>query len=155
MRELRRTDRTLDLENSRDFLEKAWVGRMATAGPDGPYVTPLSFAFAHPGTIYFHSAHAGHKIDNIAHDARVCFEVDECSDVIHGQRACNCSVKYRSVLAFGQARRVENREERVRALDLLVDKYAQIDYPELTDKEIDGVTIIAIDIDHLSGKSNR
>ena len=118
-------------------------------------MTPLSFVFARPGTIYSHCAHTGHKIDNIAHDARVCFEVDECSDVIHGERASECSMKYRSVLAFGRARQVESREEKVQALDLLVDKYASVNYPELTTKEIDGVTIIAIDVEHISGKSNQ
>ena len=155
MRDLRRMDRTLDLEASRQMLEAAEVGRMATIGPDGPYITPLSFVYVRPATIYFHCADSGHKIENIALDARVCFEIDECDEVVHAQRASQCTVKYGSVLCFGMARTVVDRAEKERSLDLLVRKYATVDYPALTDEELDGVIVIAIDISYVSGKSNR
>jgi len=155
MRDLRRKDRILDDEASRQMLARAWVGRMATAGPDGPYITPLSFVYVPPATIYVHCAHAGHKIDNMVHDSRVCFEVDKCGEVVEGTRASQCSVKYGSVLCFGVARPVIDRDEKQRSLDLLVRKYASVDYPPLTEKELDSTTVIAIDIAQMSGKSNR
>jgi uncharacterized protein len=155
MRDLRRMDRTLDLEASRQMLEAAPVGRMATVGPDGPYITPLSFVYVRPASVYFHCAEVGHKLDNLAHDPRVCFEVDACEGVVHAQRASQCTVKYGSVLCFGQARTVDDREEKARSLDLLVRKYATVDYPALTDEELDGVVVIAIDITSISGKSNQ
>ena len=155
MRDLRRKDRILDEAASRQMLERALTGRMATMGPDGPYITPLSFVYARPATIYFHCAHAGHKIDNIAHDARVCFEVDECDGAIEAERASQCTVKYGSVICFGRARHVTDRDEKLHSLDLLVRKYASIEYPPLTEKELDATTVIAIDIAKMSGKSNR
>ena len=47
-----------------------------------------------------------------------------------------------------------DRDEKASALDLLVRKYATVDYPPMTGKEVAGVTIIAIDIEHMSGKGN-
>ena len=59
-----------------DILRTATIGRMATVGRDGyPYITPVNFVY-HGGDIYFHCAPEGEKLDNIARDSRVCFEVD-------------------------------------------------------------------------------
>ncbi len=52
------------------------IGRLATTGSDGyPYVTPVNFVY-YRENIYFHCAPACEKLDNIARDSRVCFEVD-------------------------------------------------------------------------------
>ncbi len=63
----REIDRILSLTN---------IGRLATNGADGyPYVTPVNFVW-HERKIYFHSALAGEKLENLARDPKVCFEAD-------------------------------------------------------------------------------
>jgi nitroimidazol reductase NimA-like FMN-containing flavoprotein (pyridoxamine 5'-phosphate oxidase superfamily) len=58
------------------ILSSTHIGRLATTGADGyPYVTPVNFVW-HDGKVYFHCALEGEKLDNIARDPRVCFEVD-------------------------------------------------------------------------------
>lgn len=154
MHKLRRSDRALDLESSRAFLSRAWVGRLATVGPDGPYVTPLCFVYAPPDTIYFHCAHRGHKLDNIDRDPRVCLEVDKVFEVTSAERACDHSIGYLSVIAFGIARRVTDCREKSKALAMLMDKYAGDSYPAVSEEEKSETTVIAVDIEYLTGKSN-
>ena len=58
------------------LLNSCPVGRLGTIGKDGyPMIKPLNFAY-HDGKIYFHTALAGEKIDDIKRDSRVCFELD-------------------------------------------------------------------------------
>jgi hypothetical protein len=58
------------------ILRETNIGRMASTGDDGyPYITPVNFVY-YEGAIYFHSAPDGEKLDNIARNPRVCFEVD-------------------------------------------------------------------------------
>jgi len=127
---------------------------LATVGPDGPYVTPLCFAYAPPGTIYFHCAHRGHKLDNIDRDPRVCFEVDEVFEVTSARRACDYSIGYVSVIVFGVARRVTDCHEKSKALAMLMDKYAGDSCPAVSEEERGETTVIAVEIRYLTGKSN-
>ncbi|MBF0531194.1 MAG: pyridoxamine 5'-phosphate oxidase family protein, partial [Deltaproteobacteria bacterium] len=64
---------TMEIER---ILCSATIGRLATNGSDGyPYITPVNF-LSYQGNVYFHSAPAGEKLDNLTRDPRVCFEVD-------------------------------------------------------------------------------
>jgi len=59
-----------------EILSSATIGRLATNGKDGyPYITPVNFVY-YLGNIYFHCAPDGEKLDNIARDPKVCFQVD-------------------------------------------------------------------------------
>ena len=58
------------------ILSSTNIGRLATSGADGyPYITPVNFIWRE-GKIYFHSATVGEKLDNLAREPKVCFEVD-------------------------------------------------------------------------------
>ena len=68
-----------EITNPQDIeriLNSTTIGRLAPSGADGyPYITPVNFVY-HDGNIYFHSASKGEKLDNLARDPKVCFEVD-------------------------------------------------------------------------------
>ncbi|NLE95851.1 MAG: pyridoxamine 5'-phosphate oxidase family protein [Dehalococcoidia bacterium] len=91
-----------------DILRTATIGRMATVGRDGyPYVTPVNFVY-HGGDIYFHCAPEGEKLDNIARDPRVCFEVDVPLSYLDSafdpeRRACKLHQFFHCVIIRGQA----------------------------------------------------
>ena len=71
----RHSEITDPLEINR-ILSAATIGRMATLGADGyPYITPVNYVYTN-ACIYFHCALKGEKLDNIAREDRVCFEVD-------------------------------------------------------------------------------
>ena len=149
-REMRRIKQLLPREDTEAVLFRRTNGVLACEGDEGyPYAVPLSYVYFN-GKIYFHSAKAGHKIDAIARNPRVSFAVIDEDTVVSEKY----TTYYRSVIAFGRARIAEG-EERLRAFRALVEKYSGDQPEEEKEREIMGCNkshIIAIDIEHLTGK---
>lgn len=109
-------------------LNTAMVGRLATTDSEGyPYITPVNFVF-HEGSIFFHSALQGEKIDNIAGDSRVCFEVDIPLaylevDFNPEKNPCRAHQLYHSVVIRGKARIVQEETLKTEALNALLSKH--------------------------------
>jgi len=78
-------------EEIESLLKEAEIGRLGTCVDGEPYVVPLSFAY-HDGKIVFHCAKRGKKLDNIAKNPQVCFEVD-MGEVIPDEKPCRFSVR--------------------------------------------------------------
>jgi uncharacterized protein len=108
-----------------DILTRCRVGRLATVGGDGyPYITPVNYVY-HQGSVYFHCAHRGEKLDNIARDNRVCFEVDiplSYFDLAYDPTRPPCQVHqfYHCIIIRGRAEIVENMVEKVASLNALM-----------------------------------
>lgn len=100
--------------------------------------------------IYFHSAKVGHKVDALMKNTKVSFAVVDEDTIVSKEYTSY----FRSVIAFGKARITEG-DEWTEGFTALVEKYSG-DMPEDAKKnEIAGCTrshIIAIDIDHITGK---
>ena len=119
-REMRRKRHLLPTEESVAILQRMMNGTLALHGDDGyPYAVPVSYVYAE-GKIYFHTAVTGHKVDAIRRDAKVSFCVVEQDDV----KPAEFTTYFRSVIAFGKARILEDEGEKLSALRLLADKYS-------------------------------
>lgn len=106
------------------LLATCQVGRLGTNGADGyPMIKPLNFAFS-DGAIYFHSALAGEKINDINRDDRVCFEIDLPIAYVRARnQPCEAEYLYRSVIIKGRAAIVQDEQERTIAFQALMHKY--------------------------------
>lgn len=149
-RKMRRSRQLLSIEDTTAVMKRGSNGILACYGDDDyPYAVPLSYVYF-KGKIYFHSAEAGHKIDAILKNPKVSFSVVDADQIVSEEY----TTYFRSAIAFGKARIVDG-EEWFDAFKALVEKYAS-DLPEAAQiKEIKSCTqsyIIAIDIDHISGK---
>ena len=154
-RPMRRHRQELSPEACREVLERATSGVLALAGDEGyPYAVPLSYALD-GDRIIFHSAREGHKIDAIARCPKASFCVVDQDDV----HPAEFTTYYRSVIAFGRMRVIEDDVERRAAAELLGRRYG----PNLPDtaceEEINrfwsGLCMLELRIDHLSGKQAR
>jgi nitroimidazol reductase NimA-like FMN-containing flavoprotein (pyridoxamine 5'-phosphate oxidase superfamily) len=148
--------RWMNEDDARAFLGGQTEGRLATCDHSGqPYITPLNYLF-HEGKIYFHSKLTGRKLDNLAVNSRVCFEVSQVEKMtISEERPCACATRYTSVLAFGMARIVEDQAEKAALLNLLVAKHAADKAFQAVDAErAAGCTVVEIVIEEISGKMN-
>ena len=138
------------------ILEEAEIGRLGTCSGGEPYIVPLSFAYR-DGRIVFHCARRGKKLDNIAKNPRVCFEVDE-GEAIPAEKPCNFSYRYRSVIAYGEARVSTDPKKMVEALMLLVDKYAsRVMSNQITEETVlkyENLAVVEITIDEMTGKKS-
>jgi uncharacterized protein len=117
-----------DSAEIRRILDSTNIGRLATVGQDGyPYITPVNFVRLEE-SIYFHCAPKGEKLDNLARDARVCFEVDvplAAFDVGFDptRPICQQHQLYHCVIVRGSAAVVEDEALKIEALNALVRKH--------------------------------
>lgn len=151
-REMRlKEENQLPQKDALELLKQAPYGVMALEGDDRyPYTVPVNFAFA-DNKIYLHGATEGHKVDAAKRNDKVSFCVVTKADIIPD--AFNCL--YLSTVAFGRIRIVEDREEKQKGLELLLDKYSQ-GFRESGLKYIqaswDDVNVFVIEVEHITGK---
>jgi nitroimidazol reductase NimA-like FMN-containing flavoprotein (pyridoxamine 5'-phosphate oxidase superfamily) len=137
-----------------DLLDEPMVGRLATCQDGVPYITPLNFVYRE-GVIYFHCHLRGRKLDNIRANPRVCFEVDEVRKLYRAPKGCDYGCRYRSVLAFGTARIVEDLSEKLRILDWLVAKHADgQEYEPVEAARAAACHVVAVHVEEMTGKEN-
>jgi len=140
----------LSPEDLQAVMERCTAGTMACVGDDGyPYAVPLSFAYA-DGKIYFHSAKIGHKMDAIKANPKVSFSVIDEDSIVSAEY----TTYFRSAIAFGKARITEG-DERIKGFKALVEKYSGDQPEDAKIKEImecNAALIIAIDVEHITGK---
>ena len=151
-RPLRRKKRAITDEEARELLATCKRGVFAVNGDDGyPYAIPVNYFFdAEHDKIYFHGAKAGHKVDALKRDDKVCFTVYGNEHFEPGDWA----PYVQSTVVFGRCHLIDDAaatEARVRELGM---KY----YPgkEEVEKEIaldiKAVQLYEITIEHLTGK---
>ncbi|MHB1653636.1 MAG: pyridoxamine 5'-phosphate oxidase family protein [Desulfitobacteriaceae bacterium] len=149
-KQLRRSDRKMDVDGAISLLTKGDYGILSTTGADGyAYGVPLSFVFMN-NTIYFHGATDGHKYENILHNDKVSFcvvgEIEPLPEKF--------SMKYQSVIVFGKVMEVTGDEKR-EALMALVQKYASSNIEkgkQYVDSDESKTKVLKLDIKQVSGK---
>jgi nitroimidazol reductase NimA-like FMN-containing flavoprotein (pyridoxamine 5'-phosphate oxidase superfamily) len=155
--QVRRADRVMPQEAMLMALETGYCGRLATVGADGaPYCVPLLYVVL-DGEIYVHNtAHKGHLRSNVDHEPRVCFEIDQAGQVFdYGRFECDSSVEYKSVIAFGDIRVVDDETAKRRFCDALMAKYRKPEAPERPTgfyPRLGDITVYAIRISRMTGK---
>ena len=156
----RRPHLTRDDDWIRAFLKEARIGHIATSVDGQPFINPSTFWFdEQKHQIAFHSNVAGRIRSNIESDSRVSLETSELGRFLPSNVALEFSLQYRSVVVFGTATVVTDRDEARRLLYGLIGKYfpnmtAGKEYREITDKEVRATSVYAIRIDSWSGKEN-
>jgi len=147
---MRRAKQQLRGEEAEAILARNTSGVLACAGDDGyPYAVPVSYVYA-DGTVYFHCAKSGHKLDALLAEPKCSFCVVDADDVLPEKLTTN----FRSAIAFGRAR-ITGDAEKVAVIRLLAEKYSA-DYPEKIEAEIASaisrMEVVAIEVEHLTGK---
>lgn len=151
-RKIRRIKNEISVEEAKDLLRNNRRAAFSVNGDEGyPYTVPVNFYYdENENKIYIHSAKAGHKIDSIKNNDKVCFATwnDGCRD--DGDWAYRVS----SCVVFGRARLIEDRkvtEEKVRKLAL---KYypTEEEIEKVIQAAVNAVQMIEIEIEHISGK---
>ncbi len=136
------------------LLRNCQVGRLGTISSEGyPMIKPLNFVYL-DGRIYFHSAREGEKIDDIARDNRVCFEVDVPISFVKAEdNPCKADYQYLSVIIKGRAHVVVERDERLRVLRGLMEKYQpEGGYGAFREEKLALTAVVAIDVENMTGK---
>lgn len=153
-RALRRKNQALSQEECEAILQRGETCVLALAGDDGyPYAVPVNYCYAE-GKIYIHCAKEGHKLDAIRRDSKASLTVIDCAEVLPEEY----STHYRSVIAFGRMRILEDEGEMRRALALFAARLAPGESEEARLREIDrwfpSVSVLEFTPEHISGKQS-
>lgn len=149
---MRRAAQQLTPAESEEILARATSGVLALQGDDGyPYAVPLSYVYA-DGRLLFHSALQGHKIDAVRRCDKASFCVIDRDEVM----PMTFTTHFRSVIAFGRVRILEDEDEKRRAIERLSDKYSAAAGPAARDAEIDrefpALCMLEMTVEQLTGK---
>jgi len=148
---MRRKDQEInDIGAIEDIIRKGQVCRLALSENERPYIVPLCFGYK-DNNLYFHTALEGKKIDILRKNNNVCFEIDIDQELVKGKKACNCSMKYRSVIGFGKAELIEDIDSKRKAFNIIMQNYLEgfFKYPE---ESIQNTVIIKVEIESMTGK---
>lgn len=151
-RPMRRSAQALGVDACREVLSRGTSGVLALLGDGGwPYAVPMSYAFDGE-KLYFHCAREGHKLDAIRREARASFCVVDRDEVVPEEY----TTYFRSVIAFGRVRVLENEAQMRAAIELLARRYFPQDSAEnrrrAIEREWAGLCMLEMDIKHMSGK---
>ncbi len=136
------------------LLDAAMLCHVSYVIDGQPFCTPTLF-WREGSRLYWHGSSASRMLRNLAHGEPACLCVTHLDALVLARSGFNHSVDYRSVMAFGKARLVEDAQEKKRALVLMVDRL----YPRrtaglrpTTAQEIKATSVIAMDIERASAK---
>ena len=151
-RPMRRSAQALGVDACREVLSRGTSGVLALLGDGGwPCAVPMSYAFDGE-KLCFHCAREGHKLDAIRREARASFCVVDRDEVVPEEY----TTYFRSVIAFGRVRVVEDEAQKRAAIELLARRYFPQDSAEnrrrAIEREWAGLCMLEMDIEHMSGK---
>ena len=151
-REMRRKKQKLSKEECDRILYNGTSGVLALHGDNGyPYAVPVSYVY-NGEKLLFHSAKNGHKIDAIIKNAAASFCVIDQDQIVPEEY----TTYFRSIIAFGRIRILEDATEKRSAIEKLAVKYAPDDTAENRNNAIDRewklLCMMEMEIEHLTGK---
>lgn len=150
-RNMRRFKQLLPNETAVEILERNTSGTLALLGDEEyPYAVPMSYAYD-DGKIFFHSAKSGHKIDAIKSHENASFCVIDQDQIVPEEY----TTYFRSVIAFGKMRLVEDENEKRRIATTLAMKYSpgfEEGIPAEIDSSMKAMAILEMDIEHMTAK---
>jgi nitroimidazol reductase NimA-like FMN-containing flavoprotein (pyridoxamine 5'-phosphate oxidase superfamily) len=135
------------------ILTEAEIIRLAMVDEGNPYLVAMNYAYA-DGFIYMHSAKEGRKIDILKQNNKVAFQVDTGVELVLEEEACSCGTKYLSVFGTGKAIFIEDKVEKIKALDAIMSKHTGKTVFEYTEKMLEKTLIIKVKIEAMTGKKS-
>ncbi|WP_292391719.1 pyridoxamine 5'-phosphate oxidase family protein [Methanosarcina sp. UBA5] len=142
-----------DQQQIEDILSKAKFLRLALLDSDTSYIIPMAFGYK-DNKIYLHCSREGKKIDILSRNSRVAFEADSEAEIITTEDICKYNVRYRSVVGNGQARFVEDYNEKVEGLTVLSEHYGKKGPFEFEEWKVNRLCIVKIEIEEMTGKQH-
>ena len=154
-RPMRRSAQQLSLEKSQEVLHVGKRGVLSVLGDHGyPYGMVMNFVYdpsqGELGSIFFHTALTGHKVDAIAACDKASFTTTDEGFSNEGEWWWYVN----SAVCFGRIGIVEDSQRKHDALVILAEKY----FPKDIDIEADiaqngaRIHVLELKIEHLTGK---
>jgi uncharacterized protein len=152
---MRRADKEINDKNVIEaILQDSDYCVISISDNNNPYIVPMNFGFR-DNNLYLHSSSEGRKIEILKVNNKVSFGVEIKTKLVRSEKACNWGMKYMSVIGFGFAHFIENRNKKIEALDIIMDKYSNKDYGnsfQYSETALDQIVVIKVEITKLTCK---
>jgi nitroimidazol reductase NimA-like FMN-containing flavoprotein (pyridoxamine 5'-phosphate oxidase superfamily) len=136
------------------ILDEALVCHLGVIEEGGwPVVTPTLHVRV-GDHVYVHGSAASRTLRTAA-QSRVCLTATLLDGLVLARAAMHHSANYRSVMLFGSGQPIEEAEEKLRALEALVEKMVQGRWADVrlpTEKELRATSVLRIPIEEASAK---
>lgn len=145
-----------------NMMRNAEYGTLALSSDEIPYSVPINFVHE-DSIIYFHGSQSGRKKQIIKANPKVSFSIVENFSIIASyfsskeELACPATQFFKSISIDGEVKIVEDKDEKIKALTLLMQKlqpeggYKPFD-DEAYDKMIKATAVLRLDIKNLRAK---
>ena len=136
------------------ILDTAKVLHLGLCVDNEPYVVPMNYGYTLEGeklVLYLHSAVQGKKLDMMRANPKVFFELECDLQPFEGRLPCQYGCAYSSVMGRGEARLVDDVEEKKKAMSILMKTQTGKDF-SFEDRLVSIVTVVRIDVAQYTAK---
>jgi hypothetical protein len=140
-----------------EILDAGLVAHVGFCAADQMFVIPMTYG-RDGRTLFLHGSVASRLLRELERGVQVCVTVTLIDGLVLSRSAFDHSMNYRSVVTFGQAQIVADREEKLAALrliseHLIADRWSEVRAPSV--KELNATTVLKFSIDEASAKVRR
>lgn len=157
MRPMRRADREVtDFSRIVEVMKGCKVARLGMYD-EVPYIVPLNFGYdAEDGsiTLYFHSAKVGRKMDILAKNPTVCFEMDREMGLVPSENPCAYGYGFESIIGTGKVEFIEDTDAKIYALNRIMLHQAGIEVP-FTEAQVMNLCVYKVKADEFACKIRK
>ena len=154
---MRRKDKEItEINDKINVIKKCKVCRIGLSENNKPYIIPLNYGYDFENnalTLFFHSAKEGRKLDIIKNNNNACFEVDCDTRLFEGEKACNYSYVFKSIIGFGKIILLEDMNEKIDGLyKILKHQTGKEDVFVFSPEEMKNVAVYKMVVEEFTGK---
>lgn len=143
-----------DHESVHAVLDAGMIAHVGIAPEGQPFVIPVLYSRM-GDEIIFHGAKASRLLKYVQAGGNVCVTVTLLDGLVLARSLFEHSMNYRSVVAFGKGRLIEDRDEKMEALRLISEQMLPgrwDDARQPTEKELNATTVVAVKIEEATAK---
>ncbi|MEL6129511.1 MAG: pyridoxamine 5'-phosphate oxidase family protein [Cyanobacteria bacterium J06628_4] len=143
-----------DSETIYSILDAGLICHVGFAMEEQPFVIPTAYGRL-DNRLFIHGSPASRMLKSLQQGIDVCVTVTLLDGLVLARSAMHHSMNYRSVVLFGTAELVSNREEKLKALYAFTEhvvpgRWAETRKPN--EQELTATTVLALPIDEASAK---
>lgn len=143
-----------DRASINQILDEGFICHVGFAVDGQPYVIPTGYARA-GDRLFIHGSQASRMLRTLGQGIDVCLTVTLIDGLVLARSAFHHSMNYRSVVVFGRATVVDEREEKLSALRALSDHMIPGRWDDVrkpSERELQLTTVLSLPLDEASAK---
>jgi uncharacterized protein len=143
-----------DRDTVHKILDEGFICHVGFVVDGQPFVIPTGYARV-DDRLYIHGSQASRMLRTLTQGVDVCVTVTLVDGLVLARSAFHHSINYRSVVVFGNAKLVRDREEKITALLALSEHFVKgrwNDVREPTEQELIQTTVLSLPLEEVSAK---